>query len=186
MTRWINARIEKASWLSFAIWFLVLFGFSSWAFSSDSPWTRALEAGGGLLPETQIGFPPIEPQRSIDLLGEATSDYILWQAIDIPYAVMNLMVISIALALGLRAMRLDGSPLKYLLAIPVIYFVCEFIENGFVALFALGFLAPSEPFVLVQQLATTVKLTSGIGGMALGLLGIVAALLVGAWRLIKK
>jgi len=186
MNQWINSRIDKASWPSFAIWFVVLFGFASWAFNSPSPWTTALAASDGTLPETQTGFPPTEPQRSLDLLEDAKGAYLLWQVIDIPYAIMNLMATSIAMALGLRAIGLGATPLRYLLALPVIYFICEVVENSLVSLFAMGMIATAEPVVLIQQLATTIKMASGVGGMAIGLLCLIVALLLGGWRLIKK
>jgi len=161
MNQWINSGIDKASWPSFAIWFVVLICFSFWAFNSPSPWTTALAAGNGTLPEIQTGFPPIEPQRSLDLLGDAKGDYLLWQVFDIPYAIMNLVVISIAMALGLRTTRLGRAPVKYLLALPIIYLFCEIVENSLVALFAMGKFADTEPVVMIQQLATTIKMASG-------------------------
>ncbi|MHA7871827.1 MAG: hypothetical protein ACX939_05705, partial [Hyphococcus sp.] len=89
---WTAQQIDRASWLRLAVWFALLFAFSMWAFTTDSPWTRALEAAGGMLPETQPGLPAIEPQRSLGLLEGNAFDYLLWQALDIPYAIMNLMV----------------------------------------------------------------------------------------------
>ncbi len=186
MNNWISNQIEKASWLRFAIWFAVLFIFSAWAFYMSSPWTRALAEAGGLLPESQPGFPAIEPQRSLAMLGDAKGDYLLWQALDIPYAIMNLMVTSIGMALGLKALSLDKSLLRFLLLFPVIYAMCEIIENSLVALFASGVLATNETMVLIQQVATTVKFASGIPAMALGLLGVAIALIAALIGLIRK
>jgi len=171
--------------MRFAIWFAVLFIFSAWAFYMSSPWTRALAEAGGLVPESQPGFPAIEPQRSLALLGSATGDYILWQALDIPYAIMNLMVTSIGMGLGLKALSLDKSLLRFLLLFPVVYVGCEVIENSLVALFASGVLATNETVVLIQQVATTVKFASGMPALALGLLGVAIALiaaLIGLFR----
>jgi hypothetical protein len=186
MTGWIEKQIQSASWLRFTLWFAVLFIFSAWAFNMDSPWTRALVEAGGLLPESQPGFPAIEPERSLSMLDGAKSDYILWQALDIPYAIMNLMVASIGMGLGLKALRLGASPLRFLLLFPMVYVICEIVENSFVALFASGALATSEPAVLLQQLATTVKFASGMSAMALGMLSVVIALIAGLVRLVRK
>lgn len=188
MNSWIATRMEKAHWRGFAIWFVLWFAYNWWAFNMESPWTRAVKGGGGKLPEMQPGFPPIEPQRSLDALAasNATGDYILWQALDFPYAIGNLFVASIAMALALKAVKLDKSILRYLLVLPPLYVFCEVIENSIVAAFAAKLVAPSEAVVLVQQLATTVKFGSGFGSMFLGLASLVIAALVGVIRLFRK
>lgn len=183
---WIARSLERANWKGFLFWFVILFVYSTWAFNMDSPWTRALEAAGGVLPETKPGIPAIEPVRSLEALGENTGDYLLWQALDIPYALFNLMAMSMALALGLKAMRLEASPLRLLLLLPPVYVVCELIENALLAAFAGGFLAPVEPIVLVQQLATTLKFASGMPGLALGALFVLIAFVVSIIRLAKS
>jgi hypothetical protein len=154
----------------------------------DSPWTRAQAAGGGTLPEMQPGFPPIEPQRSLDALAAAngTGDYLLWQALDFPYAIGNLFVTSIAIALALKAVRLQKSPLKFLLLLPPLYVFCEIVENALVAAFAAKIVAPAEAVVLAQQAATTVKMASGFGSMFLGMGALVVATLAALVGLIRK
>lgn len=183
---WIATRIEKASWVSFLIWFVILMAFSTWAFTMDSPWTRALEAAGGVLPETKPGIPAIEPVRSLEAMGENRGDYLLWQLLDIPYAIMNFMVVSIALGLGLKALRLDASPLRFLLLLPAVYVACELVENALVASFAAEILPTAEPLVLLQQFATTLKFGTGMPGMALGLLALVIAAIASGIRLVRK
>jgi hypothetical protein len=187
MNRWITRRIETASWRRFFVWFVLWFAYNWWAFSMSSPWTRALAAGGGKLPESQPGFPPIEPQRSLDALAaaNATCDYLLWQALDFPYAIGNLFVTSIAIALALKAMRLEKSALRFLLVLPPLYVFCEVIENALVAAFAAKTVAPGEAVVLIQQAATTVKMFSGFGSMFLALAALLVAVLaalVGVFR----
>lgn len=188
MNGWISSRLEKATWRAFAIWFAALFAFNWWAFYTSGPWTRALDAAGGKLPESQTGFPPIEPQRSLDALAgaNATGDYILWQAFDIPYAIGNLMVTSIAIALALKAARLDKSLLRFLLALPPLYVLGEIAENSLVAAFAAKIIAPSEGVVLVQQAATTVKMLSGYASMFLGLASLVIAAFAALIGLFRK
>lgn len=179
MNKWINARIEKASWRAFAIWFVLWFIYNWWAFNMESPWTRAVAGGGGALPEMQAGFPPTEPQRSLDALAAAggAGDYIAWQAFDMPYAIGNLFVTSIAMALALKAARLQGSFLRYILILPPLYVLCEIVENALVAAFAAKWIAPAEGLVLVQQAATSVKMLSGFGSMFIAMGALVVALL---------
>lgn len=182
----VNKILEKASWLRFGAWFVVLMLFSAWAFNTNSPWTRALEAAGGVLPETKPGIPALEPVRSLEAMGENTGDYLLWQLLDIPYAVMNFMVFATAMALGLKALRLEASTLRFVFLLPAIYVGCELVENAFVASFAAKILPTAEPLVLIQQLATTLKFTSAMPSMALGLLGLVIAAVLGLVRLVRK
>lgn len=188
MKNWISTRIEKASWRALAIWFAPWFAYNWWAFNMESPWTRALSGGGGQLPEMQPGFPPTEPQRSLDALAasNAIGDYILWQALDFPYAIGNLFVTSIAIALALKALRLDKSFFRYLLALPPIYVLGELVENSLVAAFAAKAVAPAEPVVLFQQTATTIKMLSGFGSMFLGMAALLIAALAAAVHFARK
>ncbi len=187
MNGWIRTRIEKASWRGFALWFAAWFAYNWWAFNMESPWTRALAAAGGKLPESQPGFPPIEPQRSLDALAAAgaTDDYLFWQALDFLYAIGNLFVTAIAIALALKAVRLERTFLKYLLILPPLYVLCEIVENSLVAAFAAKLIAPGEAVVLIQQAATSVKMASGFGSMFLGMAALAfaaVAALIGVFR----
>lgn len=183
---WIGTRIEKANWVSFVVWLAILMAFSMWAFLTDSPWTRVLEAAGGFLPETIPGIPAIEPVRSLEAIGENRGDYLLWQLLDIPYAIMNFMVVSIALGLGLKALRLDASLLRFLLLLPAIYVACELVENALVASFAAEILPTAEPLVLLQQFATSLKFASLPPAVFLGAIGVALALGLPAIRLVRK
>ncbi len=178
--------IATASWLRFGIWFAAWWGVSWLFFYRDSAWTRALEAGGGKLPESQPGFPPIEPQRSLDALAaaNATGDYVLWQLLDLPFAFVTVMLTMTALALGLRATGLKA--LGFLLVVPPVYFAAELLENASVAAFAARAAAPSEALVLVQQLATTIKMGAGWGSMILALVALAAALIAAFIKLFRK
>ncbi|GJL92491.1 hypothetical protein [Hyphococcus sp.] len=183
---WIGKRIDSASWRSFIIWFVALFAFSAWAFGMDSPWTRALELAGGKLPEMQPSIPATEPVRSLQAMGTNTGDYILWQALDIPYSVMNLMVARMGIGLGLKALRMENSFLRFAMALPPIYVVCELMENALVASFALGTLSPSENVVLLQQFATTLKFAAAAPAMGLAIAGVLVAALAGALKMVRK
>jgi hypothetical protein len=170
--------VGGATWARFAAVFAAWGSFNWFAFLRPSPWTRALSAGGGALPESKFGFPADEPQRSLARLAEkgATGDYLLWQALDIPYAALNLAAPALAMALALKATKLGASPLRLALLLPAVYFGAELVENGLVAGFAAGPAPPARSIVAVQQAATNLKLFSGYGSMILA----VAALAVAA------
>lgn len=188
MRKGLSERIERASWAGFAIRFGALFLYSAWAFAENGPWARALSAAGGRLPETQPGFPPIEPQRSFDALGAAgaTGDYLLWQALDAPYALLSMAAPAAAIALGLKAARLGSTPLRFALLLPPTYLACEAVENSLVAAFAARLLAPGEGAVLVQQAATTVKFASGFSSLGLGALSLAVAAIAALIALARK
>lgn len=186
MNGWIAKRIEKSTWTGFAIWFAVLFVFSIWAFDMDSPWTRALEAAGGVLPETKPGIPALEPVRSLDAIGADKGDYLLWQALDIPYALMNFFYAAIGIGLALKALRFEKTLLRFLILLPAIYVGCELVENAFLASFAAGLLKPIESLVLIQQFATTLKFAAGIPCLFLGAGGALIALVAGLVRRLRN
>lgn len=182
----INRTIEKASWLRFAAWFVVWFMFTWWAFRPGGIWPRVVENAGGTVPEMTPGIPAVEPVRSLEAMGDNTGEYLLWQLLDIPYALMNFMVAAIAMGLALKALRLDKSALRFLLLLPAIYVGCELVENALVASFAAKLLPAAEPLVLIQQLATTVKFGTGMPSMFLGLLSLAIAAVAGIVRLVRK
>jgi hypothetical protein len=187
LTLSLRKRVESATWLEFGLWFAASFAFNWWAFFTPSPWTRALAAGGGKLPESQFDFPDGEPQRSLDALAanNAIGDYLAWQAFDIPYAVLGFMVSVLAMALALKALRLAASPVRFVLLLPALYVVCEIAENSLVAAFAAGLVAPGAPVVGVQQTATAVKGVAGFGSMGLTLLSLVVAVAAVVARVVR-
>lgn len=186
MHAWINNRLNAATWRGFAFWLVSLFAFSAWAFTGDGAWTNALKTAGQTLPEMQPGFPPTEPLRTLSVLGDATPSYLTWQLLDLPYIFLNMMVTGTGLSLALRTLNWQTTPATLLLALPLIYGLCEFIENALLASFASGLLAPSEPPVLFQQLATTLKLTAGTLGIFLSIIGVVVALIILAARKLRS
>ncbi len=174
--------INSASWTRFAILFVLLAGFSYWAFNMDGPWSRALDAAGGLLPETQTGFPPIEPGRSLEALGDATSDYALWQIVDLVYIALNVLIIGVAIGLGLKKAGLANSFMRFFLALPLIYGVAELIENSFFLGYVAGVIPSAGAAALVQQLFTTIKMAAGFGGMAIALISLILAAVSSVFR----
>jgi len=183
---WASRRIDAVTWRGFAIICVLWLAYNWWAFATSSPWTRALDAAGGVLPETKPGIPAIEPVRSLEALAGNMNDYLLWQALDIPYALLNFLFASGAMALALKAIRLDGSPLRFLLYLPAIYVACELLENALLTGFAAGVVPVSETIVLVQQFATTVKFATGMPALALGAVSLVIALLALIFRAFGK
>ncbi|MEX6632261.1 hypothetical protein [Hyphococcus lacteus] len=183
---WINRRIEKSTFRSFLIWFALLFGYSYWAFMTPGPWRRALDAAGGKLPETQPGVPAIEPIRSLEALGPNNADYLLWQLLDIPYIAFTFLATVAALSIGLKAIGKEHSPLRFLLVLPAIYVIAEIVENSLLVLFATGIVGTSEPLVLLQQFATTMKFTSVMPAMILVPISVVIALVALIIRMTRK
>ncbi len=186
-TGFLSARIDQATWLKLAIAILLLIAFSAWAFSSDSPWVRALDAAGGSLPEEKPGLPAVEPQRSIDLLrntpgGDGARQYLLWQIVDLPFIALNFMVLSLGAALGLKKSGRRQSPLRLILFFPFLYAGAEIGENVFLALFANGALPPYGTPAVLQQVMTSLKMGAWTISAAGGAIGVLTALLYAVFR----
>lgn len=169
-------RLDRASWRAFAAWFAAAFAYDVWAMNMPSPYTRALVQAGGRLPESQPGFVAGEPLRSLEALGASTGDYLLWQWLDIPYAFLLVMTTSTAIALGLKALPNHGGKRAAALALPLVYFGCEIVENTLVELFAAKLLAPNALAVTAQQSATTLKFIAGYGALLCAAAGLLIAL----------
>ena len=100
-------------------------------------------------------------------------------------ALVDLGTGSGAIALALKALRIEKSIVKFLLVLPPLYVFCEVIENSLVAAFAAKIIAPAESVVLVQQLATTIKMFSGYGSMFLGMAALAVAAVAGLAGLVR-
>ena len=153
---------------------------------TPGPWSRALVAAGGKLPETQPGVPAIEPVRSLEALGPNNADYLLWQLLDVPYIALTFLATVAALSIGLKAIRKEHSPFRFILVLPAIYVIAEIIENILLTLFAANLVSTSEPLVLLQQFATTMKFASIMPAMILVPVSIVIALVALIIRTTRK
>lgn len=178
MQRWRNMWRTRASWPVVLGALAALIAFSAVFLNGpDAAWTRAVAAAGGVAPETLPGLPAIEPARAIGAIiaNGGVRDYVTWQAIDVPFALLNLIVLTAAPALLLR--RLGTNRLvAATLWLPVIYFAAELLENTALVAFALGAVAPQGPLALLQQSATTIKLVSGNSALIVGLGSLVAVI----------
>ncbi len=173
MNNWIKMRIEKAGWLRFLAWLAIDVGYSVWAFLLPGPWTRIGNAMGAemgevpAIPETQFGFTADQPALAFGQLGEATNDYILFQLVDVPYAIISTMMVSAAIAIGLKRFNLGASAWRFILLAPLIYLAAEIVEDPLLAAMAGGYLPMEGVIGTIQQAATTVKTSAdGIASLA--------------------
>ncbi len=172
MQSWIDKRIEKASWTRLLIFFASLFAYSFWAFRPTGQFQQAHETAGPL-PETIFGYPEGEPERAFSQLFGLQSDYMLFQAIDIPYAILNFFVITAIIALALKHFRLGATPFRFALILPGIYLVAEFLENTMLVVLAKGGGAPAG-LIPIQQTMTSLKWIAAAPSMTLSLLSLLA------------
>ncbi len=189
MAGWFEFWRRRATWPIALAAAAALFAFSMTFLNGDaSAWGKAVAAGGGKVPEMLPGLPAVEPARSMEALraNDAVGDYVLWQAIDIPYALLNLLAITAAMALFLRKAGIERGLVRSMLFLPIIYFLMELVENGMVVAFALEALPPNGAPALVQQVATTTKLSSGMGGIALAMLSLIGAAAIDLFRLFRR
>ncbi|MGF1543300.1 MAG: hypothetical protein ACFB00_02120 [Parvularculaceae bacterium] len=170
--------VDRANWARLAIALVLLAGFSYWVFALDSPWTRALEAAGGTLPEMLPGLQAVEPARSVERLGPARADWLRWQGYDFFFASLNAAVFWSAIGLGVKALR---GRLAWTLWLPAFYMLTEIVEGIFLAAFASGVLPPQGVPALTQQFATTLKF--GFAAVCnLGSVGMILTAIVIAMR----
>lgn len=175
-------KVERASWRRVAAALVLLFAYSCWGFLLDPSWNAALAAAGGRLPETQPGFPAGEPARSFALLAEANliAAYVRFQAIDIPFAVLNAFFMASAIALGVKKLVGPAAPARFALALPFAYLFAEFAEDALLVLLA----TEKAPAALVplQQAATTLKWAAMAPAFLLALALLIPAIWVGLSR----
>lgn len=172
MQRWISERIEKANWTRFLISFAALMAYSFWLFRPTGRFMQA-KASVGKLPEEMFGFPVGEPERAFSQLFGLQSDYMLFQALDIPYAILNFFAYTAIIALALKNFRLQGSPARFLMVLPAIYLVAEFLEDTLLVVLAsnggaAGLLAT------LQQAMTNLKFAAGFPSAILSLIALIA------------
>ena len=187
MLNWISQRIENASWTRLVVFFGGLAAYSVWVFRPDGRYLQA-KASAGTLPEEMFGFKDGEPERAISQLFGLEGDYMLFQALDIPFAVLNFFFLSAVFALALKKFRLGATPLRFIMLLPAIYLVTEFVENVSLVILTSG---DGEPAALAtfQQAVTTLKFAVGFPatGMAFFLLFLLGlSLLVTSFSKILK
>ena len=176
MSHWISGQIEKAGWLRFLVSLAALIAYSYWAFIRPGFWTRANEAAAPL-PETLQGFPDGQPAYAFAFLGEATSDYLIFQAVDIPFAFLNAAMITTAIALGLRKLKLTATPLRFLLVLPLILFAAELVEDALLFLMAADYITDKGVPALVQQAFTNIKVASAMLGTVCAFAALIGAII---------
>ena len=185
MAKDIDTKIEHAKLWPFFASFFALAIYAGWAFRPGGLWERVVDIANGGPPETKIGFPAVEPARSINLLSGDQNIYLLWQVADIPYAILNMSLMSAGLALGLKTLNLSGTFGRILLALPVVYLIGEVVENSLLSAMITGRLDPNGTPALFQQLATTFKLSTGFISMPLALIGGLGAVLLALYARVK-
>ena len=172
MQGWIEKRIDNASWTRLGVFLLSLLAYSFWLFRPGGRYMQAKDTAR-ILPEELFGFKDGEPARAFSQLFGLKSDYMLFQAMDIPYAILNFFALSAIFGLALKKFRLDKTLLRYLMLLPVVYLAAEFIENTLLVILAGGDGGPGA-LVPIQQAATTIKLGVGFPSSGLAFLLLLA------------
>jgi len=172
MQSWINKRIDAASWPRTLISIAALLAYSFWMYRPSGRFLQAKNSAG-TLPEEMFGFPENEPTRAISQLFGLEGDYMLFQAIDIPYAVLNFFAFTAIFALALKSYRLSATPLRFVMLLPAVYLIAEFFENTLLVVLTRN-AGESASLAHIQQAFTSLKLTAGFPSMILALLSLIA------------
>ena len=132
------------------------------------------------------GFPPDQPAAALASLGAARGAYLVFQLADIAYTAFNTLLYATVFALVLKRFGWTGSPARYSLLIPLGYAGAEIVENALLALMAAGLMPADGVFGLVQQLATNLKLATGVPAGFLTLAGLTVLLITALIGLVRR
>ena len=92
-------------------------------------WQQLHAAAGGRLPEEAFGM-RYDLAGFLDRLSnDQRADYIVLQLLDIPFFVVQALIVSWAMALGIKAMKWEEIGATWLLALPVIGLEADLVEN---------------------------------------------------------
>jgi len=146
-------------------------------FSLPGPWANLIEAtadGGNrpIIPDLLFGIHQDQPARAFAMLASSMNDYLIYNALDLPYAFFSAMSAMTILALTLKHFAWRSKWVQGILMIPALYFVAELFENALIVSMVLGWLPKQGITATVQQITTTLKIsTNGFcavtGGFAL-------------------
>jgi len=186
MNDWFEKRIANASWLRFLVTLAALLAYAAWMSRDGGELMTALDAAGGNLPEMTPGFPEGLAVQAYTNLGDKVVQYSLFQAIDIPYAILNMMVLTAIIALALKRFRLGVSPLRFALVLPPLYLLAEFLENPLLIALANGEPGAPAGLVIFQQLATNLKWAALTPALIFGLASLAALIIAAIFRLAKR
>lgn len=177
MMNWLNNRIERASWRAYLVWMFLFICYEFIVFSLPGPWINLIEAtanGGNspLLPDLLFGIHQDQPAKAFTTLENSINDYLIFNALDVPYAFLSMMAAITILALTFKHFAWKNKLLRGILIIPALYFVAELAENALLVSMVLEWLPRDGITATIQQISTTLKISTNVfcsiaGGFAL-------------------
>jgi len=173
MINWLNKKIEAASWRTYLLWMALFIGYEFVIFSMPGPWANLIEAtvpgsSRPTIPDLMFGFHSDQPLSAFAEMSSVMDDYLMFNALDIPYAFLSMMAGISVLMLALKRFPRRGALGTSLLVFPILYFVSEVLENTLLVLMVLEFLTADGIIATVQQAFTTIKITTNGVNAALG------------------
>lgn len=182
----MDRQIARASLRAYLVWLVLFIACEFVVFSMPGPWANLIEAtdsgrGRPILPDLMFGFPDGQPESALNTIGDVKTSYIIFNAIDIPYAFLSMMAALSIMTLALKRFRIRSVILKGVLIVPIVYFAFEVIENGLLVLMAVDLLPQEGAAAIIQQLITTIKIaTNGFNAAAgfAALVGYLAGVLI--------
>lgn len=151
-----------ADWRRYGLAAALIAAYGGWLFFGDSPLSR-VRAAIGAPPEFSFGFHSGALAASLADLGGRRGDYLWLQAFDLPMSALFAMAAMLGVALAAKRRRSSFASVRLLMLTPIVFAAAELIENGLLAGFAAGAIAPAPAFALLQQAATTAKLCLAAG-----------------------
>lgn len=152
------------------------------------PWWRHLtEAQGGSELQATFAYGAADVARVFAAFDASLrTDALAFYAVDVPNAVLFGVSIAALMGFALRLLAASRSPLRWLIALPLVSGASDLVENACLAIALLT--SPAEPSLAgaLAGLATTSKLATGLASIPLMLLLLVAGIARWAWLKVKS
>lgn len=141
-----------------------------------SPYMALGEAAGGPLLEERAGYSHSQAQELLELLGsEGRADYRQFQTMDSMNALLMMVALTLVMAFVVRRLFHATSPLRWLMALPIIAGLTEWIENSLLFAQSWNFPSSSSSLGNLPGLITTIKLVIASAALLAVALGLIAA-----------
>lgn len=126
-------------------------------------WSRMAAAAGGTELQERFGYSAAQAREALaGISANAQADALAFYALDVPNAVLYALGLAAMMAFGLRQLHLAGSPLCWLLGLPLVAGLADLAENAVLASALLLWPDVADPQLAAAGVLTSLKLGAGL------------------------